>query len=90
MGIPIAGVAGERYARGAGFAHIAEYHGLHVDGGAPIVRDVFNIAVSNSAFAVPRGKHRANGAPKLLHGVIRERAAQYFFNGGLKLGAQFD
>ena len=33
------GIAGEGDAGGRGLAHIAEHHGLHVDGGAPALRE---------------------------------------------------
>src|SRR5437016_7807295 len=38
--LPGRGIARERRPRGRGLAHIAEHHGLHIDRGAPALRDV--------------------------------------------------
>ena len=89
MAVAVAGVARKGHARGARVAHIAENHCLYVNGSTPIVRDIFNIAVSNSAFAVPRGKHRTDSAPKLFHRIVREVFFEHFFDGLFKFRAQF-
>ena len=47
------GVAGERHAGGGGVAHVSEDHGLHVDGGAPVIGNLLNLAVGDGALAVP-------------------------------------
>ena len=63
-------VARERHAGSGGLAHVAEHHGLDVDGGAPTVRDVVHLPVGRRTVVVPRPEHRADGAPELLGRVL--------------------
>ena len=66
------GIAGERHARAAAFAHIAEDHGLHVDRRAQQAADVVERAVLVGARVVPRAEHRVDALPELIHGIGRE------------------
>ena len=47
------GIARERNAGRGGFAHVAEHHGLHVDGRAPGFRDVMQAPVGHRARVHP-------------------------------------
>ena len=68
-------VAGERDARGAGVAHVAEDHRLHVDRRAPLGRDAVLAAVDDGAVVHPRAEHGADGAFELFARVLREALA---------------
>ena len=57
------GIAREGDAGRRGLAHIAEHHGLHVDGGAPGFGNVMQPPVSHRARIHPGGKHRTDRAP---------------------------
>ena len=70
-----AGVAGEADAGGAVLAHVAEDHGLDVDGGAPGGGDVVQAAVGVGAGVHPGAEDGADGAPELLMGIHREGRA---------------
>ena len=76
-------VAGEGDAGGRGLAHIAEHHGLHVDGRAPAFGNVVQAAVGDGARVHPARKHRADRAPQLLVRVLRKRLAELFLDLGL-------
>ena len=78
-------VARERDARRGRVAQIAEYHGLDVDGGAPLIRDAFNAAVGDGAAAVPGLEHRADASPQLLVGIVGERLADGLLDDVLEL-----
>ena len=54
---------------------VAEHHGLHVDGGAPVVGDVVELAVGLRALVVPGAEHRADRAPELLARLVRKVVA---------------
>ena len=41
-------VAGESHAGGAVVAHVAEHHSLHIDSGAPIIRNLLDPAVGDA------------------------------------------
>ena len=69
------GIARERDAGAAFVAGVAEDHRLHVDGGAPLVRDVVLLAIDDGALVVPRAEHGADRAAQLLVRVARELAA---------------
>ena len=71
------GIAREGNAGGAGVAHIAEHHRLHIDRSAHVMRDVVQPAVDLGALGVPAVEHRADRAPELLDGVLRKRLAQF-------------
>ena len=83
------GVAGERNAGGGTVAHVTENHALDVDSCAPFVRNAFDTAVGNSLLAVPAFEYRADAAPELLHGIIREFSLQYFLDSDLEIFAEF-
>ncbi len=72
------GVAGERDAGAGVVPHVAEDHGLDVDGGPQVVRDLVEVAVVDGALVVPRGEDGFDGGAKLLERVIRERLAALF------------
>ena len=65
-------VARERNARTGGVAHVAERHHLHVDSGAPAVRDVVLHTIVVGAGVVPRTEDRLDGAEQLFLRVGRE------------------
>ena len=74
-------IAGEGDAGGRGVAHVAEHHRLHVDRGAPGFRDVVQPAIGHRAGVHPGGEHRADGAPELVVGILRERLAGLALDG---------
>ncbi len=74
--LTVAGVAREGDAGGGVIAHVPEHHGLHVDGGAPLVGDALDASVADGPLAVPGGEDRVDAAPELLVGVVRELLAQ--------------
>ena len=57
---------------GAVFAHVAEHHRLHRDGGAPVVRDSVQLAIGDRALIVPGKKNGTDRAPELLVWVLWE------------------
>ena len=57
-------------------AHVAEHHRLHVDGGAPFGGNVVEPAIGDRARVHPGREHRADRAPELVLGVLRERLAR--------------
>ena len=62
--------------------HVAEYHGLDVDGGAPIIRDVVQTTVGDSAGILPGPKHGGDGTPQLFVCILRKRElSQLSFDG---------
>ena len=73
--LAVGGVAGEGDTRGAVVAGITEYHGLYIDGGAPFGGNVIFLTVEDGAIVSPRAEHGADGAPELLHDILRECAA---------------
>ena len=82
------GVARERDARTGGIAHVAEGHHLHVDGGAPAVRDIVLHAVVVGAGVVPRTEDRFDGAEELFLRVGGEVGADLFLVFGFELVGQ--
>ena len=82
------GVAGEGDAGGRRVTQVAVDHGLHVDGGAPLSRDAFNVAVGDGALAVPGLEDGLDSTPKLLFGIVGERLANDFLHDLLELLAQ--
>ncbi len=51
------GVTGESHAGGAGIAHIAKHHCLHVHGCSPFGRDVVQLTVEYGTVVIPAVKH---------------------------------
>ena len=82
------GVAGESNAGAAVVAHVAEGHGLHVDGGAPRAGDVVHTAVHDSAGVVPGAEHGLDGAHQLFLRIGGEVGADLGFVLGLELAGQ--
>ena len=82
------GIAAESDPRGAVVAHVAVDHGLHVDGGAPFVRDIVQLPVHRCPFVVPRAEHGPDGSPELLAGIVGEVGARARLDLGLELGDQ--
>ena len=76
-------VAREGDPGGAVGTAVAEHHGLDVDGGAPRPRDAVALPVEDGAVVRPGAEHRADGAPKLLMDVLRERRADVLLNESL-------
>ena len=79
------GVAGKRNAGARRFAHVAEHHALHVDGGAPRAGDVVHAAVVVGTGIVPAAENGLDGAHQLLTRVGGEVFAQLSLILGLKL-----
>ena len=80
------GVAGEGDAGAGVLAGVAEDHGLHVDGGAPLGGDAVLGAVDLGAVVVPGVEDRVDGAVELLHRVLREALAAALLDELLELG----
>ena len=72
-------VAGESNAGAGGIAHIAEYHGLHVDSGSPIARNIIHPAVYDGARIVPGTEYCFYGLHQLILGILREIGTDFFF-----------
>ena len=71
-------VAGKRDAGAGRVAHVAEYHGLNVDSGAPIARNVIHAAVYNCTRIVPRAEYRLDSLHELYLWILRELCAHFF------------
>src|ERR1700694_440201 len=74
------GIAREGHAGAGVVAHVAEDHGLHVDRGAQVMRDLVEVAVIGGALVVPGGEHGLDGLAQLLQRIVRERLAALFEN----------
>ena len=83
------GVTGEGHAGGGGVTHIAEHHGLHIDGSTPVVRDAFDAAVGDSLLAVPALEHGLDATFELGLGVIGELGVQHLLDAGLERLGEF-
>ena len=81
-------VAGESNAGAAVVTHVAEGHGLDVDGSAPGIGNVVLTTVNVGAGVVPGAEHGLDGAHQLLLGVGGEIHAQLALILGLELGSQ--
>ena len=66
------GVAGERNAGAAVIAHVAERHGLDVNGSTPRIGDIVVAAIDVCAGVVPRTENSLDSAHELLLGIARE------------------
>ncbi|MNQ73274.1 hypothetical protein D3C85_880010 [compost metagenome] len=86
LGFAGRGVAGEGHARRRGLAHVAEHHGLDVDGGAPAFGDVVHAAIEFRAVVHPAGEDGRDGAPQLVMRVLREGTAQFALDQNLVVG----
>ena len=82
-------VAGERHARGAAVAQVAEYHGLDRDRGAPLVRNAFDAAIRHGPRVVPGAEDRADRPPELVMGVVGKRNPLPLLNEALEDGDEF-
>ena len=69
------GVAGERNAGAAVIAHVAERHGLDVNGSTPRIGDIVVAAINVCAGVVPRTENSLDSAHELLLGIGREIGA---------------
>ena len=69
------GVTCERNAGTGGLALVAEYHGLYVNGSAPVAGDVVHAAVYDGAGVVPGTEHGLHSAHQLILGILRELLA---------------
>ena len=66
------GVAGKGHAGAGGTAEIAEDHGLHIDGGAPVIGDLIHAAVDIGAVIIPGAEDGLYRLHELLLGVLGE------------------
>ena len=83
------GVAGERHAGTGFFTRVAEYHGLHVDGGAPFGGNAIFLAVNDGAVIVPGTEHSADGTLELFPRAFREFMTGAFQHQLLEAGDKF-
>ena len=81
-------VAGERHAGAGVVAGVAVDHRLHVDGGAPLGRDVVLAAVDDRAVVHPGAEHGADGALQLIPRRGREVLAGALLDQRLEAGDQ--
>ena len=81
-----AGIAREADAGGGVIAHVAEDHGLHVGGGADIVRDLFHLAVVVGLVVPPGAEHGADGESELFARIFRERLFGFLLDELLVIG----
>ncbi len=65
-------VAGESDAGAGIFAHVAEDHGLDVDGGAPFIGDAVHLTIDVGAGVVPAAEDRGDSFFELNIGIGRE------------------
>ena len=79
------GVAGKGDAGAAVVAHVAEGHGLDVDGGAPGIGDVIIPAVNVCAGVIPGTEHGFDRAQELLLGIGGEVLADFLLVLGFEL-----
>ncbi len=70
------GVPGEAHARAGAGAAVAEHHGLHVDGGAEVLRDALLAAVEHGPLGVPGVEDRPHREVHLVARVLGERASR--------------
>ena len=63
-------VAGEGDAGARSLAHVAEDHGLDVDGGAEVVGDLLRPPVGDRAVGVPGAEDGLDGRSQLIHRVV--------------------
>ncbi len=66
------GVTGEGNAGAGSFAHVAEDHGLHIHGSAPVAGDIVHAAIVNSTRIVPRTEHGLDGFHQLFLRILGE------------------
>ena len=83
------GVTGKCHASTGVVAGVAEYHGLHVNGGAPVIGDLVHAAVYVSAGVVPGAEHSLDGFHELHLGLGGEVFALLFLIEGLEALDQF-
>ena len=72
-------VTGESNAGAAVIAHIAEYHALYVNSGAPACGNIVHAAIDDSTGVVPAAEYCLNGFEELSHGILGEIKALDFF-----------
>src|SRR6185437_6600121 len=83
------GIARKTHASSAGLTEVPEDHGLHVDRGAEIIRDVVDAAINFGAIVVPGAEDGVARHGELLQRILREVAARVFFHHLLVLGNHF-
>ena len=79
------GVTGKGNAGSAVIAHIAEYHGLYVNGGTPGIRNIIVAAIYVGSGVIPASEYCFDGADKLFFGVGGEINADFVFIFSLEL-----
>ena len=85
----VGGIAGERDAGAGGLTGVAIYHGLDVDGGAPLGGDAVFGAVNLSAIIHPRTEDGTGGAAELVPRIIWEGFSGAVFDEGLEALDEF-
>ncbi len=74
------GITGKGHAGCGMITHIAEYHGLHVNGGTPIVGNTFYASVRDGFFSVPAFENGFDTTFQLSLGIVGKFGSQYFFH----------
>ncbi len=74
------GITGKGHSGGGMITHITKYHGLHVNGGTPIVGNAFNTAVRDGFFSIPAFENGFDTTFQLSLGIVGKFGSQYFFH----------
>ena len=82
-------IARERHARPRLIARVAVHHRLHVDGRAPLRRNVVLAAIDDCAIVHPRAEHRADGSHQLVPRRGREILADAILDQLLEAAHEF-
>ena len=69
-------VSRKGHASPAVFAHVPKNHALHIDSGAPIIREAVQLSIGHSSGRIPAFEYCGNGSPELFHGVLGERLSR--------------
>ena len=70
-------VTRKAHARPGVFTRVTKHHLHHVDGRAEQPGDFFHAAVGDSLLRHPGTKHRGDGSPELVQGIVREVLARF-------------
>ncbi len=82
------GIPSEGHAGAGVVTHVAEHHGLDVDGGTPGVRNVVHAPVDIGAGVIPGAEHSLDGLHELDFGVRGKVGTHTLFIIGLELAHQ--
>ena len=71
-------VTGKCHAGTGGITHVAEYHGLDIDCGTPVTRDIIHTTVYNGTWVIPGTEYCLDSLHQLYLRVLRELLAHFF------------